>query len=266
MTKRPDQSPETGGDRSQGVHSQFDDSFLLDEPARGTRLIREFYEQYSEPRNYKGRGGQHEKIKAEFFQKCLDANHHDATSLGLDVGCRGGALIELVGRIRWFGVDINSEALQVARASGIPCVEMDFTAGISLRDETFDALMMTEVLEHLPYPSITVREVHRILRKKPGSVFLGSVPLDYHLHRRWKVLRGKRLSGEQTHVHHFSFEELDRLLRFYFEQVDYLPLSGTAQRHPRLKLSFNLFVRDIAWAASFPKTNVGRWDVRPVRN
>ena len=70
MTKGPNESPlETGDDCSQGVHPQFDDRFLLDEPARGTRLIREFYEQYSEPRNYKGRGGQHEKIKAEFFQK-----------------------------------------------------------------------------------------------------------------------------------------------------------------------------------------------------
>ena len=61
------------------------------------------------------------------------------------MGCRGGALIELVGRIRWYGVDINPEALEVARASGIPCAEMDFTAGIAIRDEAFDAIMMTEV-------------------------------------------------------------------------------------------------------------------------
>ncbi len=244
----------------------FDEQLLLHEPDRGRRLIREFYEQYSETRNYKGRGGQHEKIKAAFFQKHLDANHHDQGSLGLDVGCRGGALIELVGRIRWYGVDINPEALEAARASGIPCTEMDFTAGIAIRDDAFDAIMMTEVLEHLPYPSITVREVYRILKKRPASLFVGSVPLDYHLHRRWKVLRGKRLSGEQTHVHHFSFEELDRLLRFYFERVSYLPLSGTATRYSRLKLPFNLFVRDIAWAAASPKTNVGRWDVRPVRS
>jgi hypothetical protein len=87
------------------------------------------------------------------------------------------------------------------------------------------------------------------------------VPLDYHLHRRWKVMRGKRLSGEQTHVHHFSFRELDLLLRFYFETVEYLPLSGTAARHPRLGLPYNLFVRDIAWAASSPKRQVDRWQV-----
>jgi hypothetical protein len=82
------------------------------------------------------------------------------------------------------------------------------------------------------------------------------------LHRRWKVLRGKRLSGEQTHVHHFSFNELDHLLRFYFEKVDYLVLSGTAKRYPRLNLPYNLFVRDIAWAASSPLLNPDRWEAR----
>ncbi|MDP9099610.1 MAG: hypothetical protein M3N48_11560, partial [Verrucomicrobiota bacterium] len=67
--------------------------------------------------------------------------------------------------------------------------------------------------------------------------------------------------GEQTHVHHFSFKELDRLLWFYFEKVEYLPLSGTAARHPGWNLSYDLFVRDIAWAASEPKRDVARWQV-----
>jgi SAM-dependent methyltransferase len=241
---------------------RFDEELLLNEPGRGARLVQEFYEQYHETSSYKGWGGQHEKIKSAFYRRCLEGNHHDERSMGLDVGCRGGILIKLVGLIRWFGVDINPRALQVARQSGIPCAEMDFTAGIAVRDESFDVLMMTEVLEHLPYPSITIREVHRILKKKPASAYVGSVPLDYHLHRRWKVMRGKRLSGEQTHVHHFSFNELDQLLRFYFEKVEYLPLSGPAKRYPQVKLSYNLFVRDIAWAASSPKTEVGRWELK----
>lgn len=244
--------------------SQIEKKFLLNEPGRNGRLIQEFYEQYDETSSYKCGSSLHEEIKVAFYRKHLEANNHDEESLGLDVGCRGGALIKRVGLIRWFGVDINAKALAVARAAGIACAELDFTAGIAMRDESFDAMMMIEVLEHLPYPSISLREVHRILKKKPGSLFVGSVPLDYHLHRRWKVLRGMRLSGEQTHVHHFSFHELDRLLRFYFEKVDYLPLSGTARRYPRLKLPFNLFVRDIAWAASAPKGKVGRWELRPA--
>lgn len=241
---------------------RFPEELLLNEPDRRARLIREFYEQYNENKTgYGGWGCQHEEIKTAFYRRCLEANGHDERSNGLDVGCQGGVLIKFVRVIHWIGVDIDQRALQTAREAGILCREMDFTSSIGFRDDSFDAVMMTEVLEHLPYPSITVREVHRILKKKPGSTYVGSVPLDYHLHRRWKVMRGKRLSGEQTHVHHFSFRELDRLLSFYFEKVKYLPLSGTAARHPKLKLPYNLFVRDIAWAATSPRQNVGRWEL-----
>jgi len=244
------------------ARAEFDQDLILGEPDRGTRLISEFYAQYHGTGCHGARRGQHEETKAAFYLKCLEARHQNERSIGLDVGCRGGVLIKLVGLIKWCGIDIDSGAVQAARDAGIPCAEMDFTAQIGMKDGKFDAVMMTEVLEHLPYPPISVQEVHRILKKAQSSVFLGSVPLDYHLHRRWKVVRGKRLSGEQTHVHHFSFNELDHLLRFYFEKVDYLVLSGTAKRYPRLNLSYNLFDCDIAWAASSPRLHPGRWETR----
>ena len=230
--------------------NRFPEELLLNEPDRGRRLIREFYQHYADitktPNYYTEIGPQHEKIKTTFYRRWLERNSHDQRSLGLDVGCRGGVLVGMVGLIRWIGVDIDGAALEVAREAGLAGAEMDFTSAINFQNASFDVVMMTEVLEHLPYPAITVREVHRILKKNRGSAYVGSVPLDYHLHRRWKVMRGKRLSGEQLHVHHFSFKELDQLLRFYFDNVEYLPLSGTAQRHPRWRLPYNLFVRDIA--------------------
>jgi SAM-dependent methyltransferase len=78
---------------------------------------------------------------------------------------------------------------------------MDITTAIDFKDRSFDVAVLTEVLEHLPYPTISVREARRIL--KPRGAFLGSVPLDYHLHRRWAVMRGGRLTGDPTHLHHF---------------------------------------------------------------
>ena len=245
---------------------RFPEELLLNEPDRGRRLIREFYQHYADvtktPNYYTEIGPQHEKIKTTFYCRWLERNGHDQQSLGLDVGCRGGVLAGMVGLIRWIGVDIDDAALEVGREAGLACTEMDFTSAINFQNASFDVVMMTEVLEHLPYPAITVREVHRILKKNRGSAYVGSVPLDYHLHRRWKVMRGKRLSGEQLHVHHFSFKELDQLLRFYFDNVEYLPLSGTAQRHPRWRLPYNLFVRDIAWAAASPRAEPGCWNIR----
>ena len=229
----------------------------------GSRLIQEFYQQYDEsrPEGYYAWGRQHEEAKTAFYRRSLQANGHDKRSLGVDMGCQGGVLINFVNLISWIGVDIDQLALAIGRLAGRGLSRDGFHLRHQLSRRELRRVMMTEVLEHLPYPSIIVREVHRILKKNPRSIYVGSVPLDYHLHRRWKVLRGKRLSGEQTHVHHFSFRELDRLLRFYFEKVEYLPLSGTAARHPKLKLPYNLFVRDIAWAASAPRQNVGRWEV-----
>ena len=48
----------------------FPTELLLDEPERGARLVREFYEQYHEATRggaYRPGGRQHEKIKADFF-------------------------------------------------------------------------------------------------------------------------------------------------------------------------------------------------------
>lgn len=46
----------------------FPEDLLLNEPDRGVRLIREFYEQYNENKpSYGGWGCQHEEIKAPFY-------------------------------------------------------------------------------------------------------------------------------------------------------------------------------------------------------
>jgi 2-polyprenyl-3-methyl-5-hydroxy-6-metoxy-1,4-benzoquinol methylase len=133
--------------------SSFAEELLLDEPDRRVRLIREFYEKYNEGKpSYGGWGSQHEEFKASFYRRYLEANGHDERSTGVDIGCQGGILIRFMNLISWVGVDIDKRALQVARESGVACREMDFTSAIGFRDESFDAVMMTEVLEHLPYP------------------------------------------------------------------------------------------------------------------
>lgn len=138
----------------------FPEELLLHDPERRARLISEFYQQYGEsrPDGYYAWGRQHEEAKTVFYRRCLEANGHDERSLGVDVGCQGGVLINFVNLISWVGVDIDQLALQAAREAGVACHEMDFTSAINFRDESFDVIMMTEVLEHLPYPSITVRE------------------------------------------------------------------------------------------------------------
>lgn len=62
--------------------------------------------------------------------------------------------------------------------------KLDYTCDItdiSVPDETFDVVLCTEVLEHLPEPIRAVKELARIL--KPGGKFLLTAPLGSYLHQ-----------------------------------------------------------------------------------
>lgn len=219
-----------------------------------------FYEAHHRKRDI-GAAKDGEK-KWGFFRDCL-ARDTIRIKSGVDLGCRGGAMtLKLSAFGNWVGVDIDRNAIKLANERGVPCIEMDISTAIDFQSESLDAVCLTEVLEHLPYPSVTVYEVWRILRRDPSSVFLGTVPLDYHLHQRFKVLRGKRLTGDPTHLRSFSFRELKTLLGHYFEHVEFCALRGSRSRYPWL--SWEHFVRDIAWYARSPRPNVKEWEIRVV--
>ncbi|MCX6838252.1 MAG: class I SAM-dependent methyltransferase [Verrucomicrobia bacterium] len=240
----------------------FPDHILLHAPQRRAQLIQAFYEAHHK-NNRDISQAKDDRKKLAFYCQQLE-QHHIHVRQGIDLGCRGGALTrELVKFGPWLGVDLDRNAIALANANGIPCIEMDISTAIDIKDESVDAVCMTEVLEHLPYPSVTVYEIWRILEKKETSVFMGSVPLDYHLHRRYAVWRGKRLTSDPTHLRSFSYNELKMLLEHYFAHVEFAPMRGTKVRYPWL--SWNHFVRDIAWVARGPRKDVGEWDISLIQ-
>ncbi len=85
----------------------------------------------------------------------------------LDVGCRYGALTRsyLDGN-EVVGVDIDRSALEEAASLGIEPVWTDAAEPLPLDDESFDVVVVGELLEHLPLPQLTVSEARRVLRPR----------------------------------------------------------------------------------------------------
>ena len=234
------------------MSDQFPSDVLLEDAGRRKNLIQNFFELHHRRKRDIG-VAKGEKAKLEFYRKSL-AELGEHLELCIDLGCRGGAITQgLLPFGNWLGVDIDRNAIEMANSKGIPCIETDISVSLEFRADTFDAVCMTEVLEHLPYPSVTLSEIWRILKKNPKSVFFGSVPLDYHLRRRIQVLRGRKISKDPTHLRSFSFKDIKELLEGYFETVEYHPVSGMKLKFPFL--SWNHFVHDIAWFAKGPKIN-----------
>jgi len=114
-------------------------------------------------------------------------NIHGEASV-LEIGCGAGNVIEKMNSGRLFGVDISSSILGKARrklsnradlfqgdAQNLPC-----------KDEVFQQLICSEVLEHLLSPSDALHEMARIL--KPHGVAVISVPNEVWINRIKSIL------------------------------------------------------------------------------
>src|SRR5205814_7906584 len=79
---------------------------------------------------------------------------------------RGGAVLH--------GVDISQVAVEEANRRGLKAQCCSLDTALPFANESFDAVICLEVLEHLMMPEFTCREIHRVLR--PGGQVLISVP------------------------------------------------------------------------------------------
>ncbi len=138
----------------------------------------------------------------------------------LDVGC--GSLVpyfahlESTGRVVT-GVDFSASFIDTARAKGqVRSVQADATA-LPFPDGSFDAVLCSETLEHVPDDRGAVAEIHRVLR--PGGLLFLTVPIYWNAAR---ILAGLSLTAEYRelqigHLREYSRRTVDRLLGQAFE-------------------------------------------------
>ena len=99
----------------------------------------------------------------------------------LDLPCGRGFYLNMLRYVceaRLVGADLNGEVIQMARRNlarlnGISLQHADIAA-MPYRAGSFDAVIMSEVLEHVPDDAAALREAMRVLR--PGGVVAITVP------------------------------------------------------------------------------------------
>jgi 2-polyprenyl-3-methyl-5-hydroxy-6-metoxy-1,4-benzoquinol methylase len=130
----------------------------------------------------------------------------------LDVGCGTGLFLDAMRRRGWevHGEDMTPVAARLARERfGLEVFEGTLEQA-RYPDQHFDAVTLWNVIEHVPDPPATIREIGRILR--PGGLIVMGTPnvdaLDARLFGRyWALWEAPR------HFNVFSPESLGRVLR-----------------------------------------------------
>jgi spore maturation protein CgeB len=114
-------------------------------------------------------------LLSEYFEILrLEAPARSPVEL-LDVGCGPGGLLREASLHGWKarGLELSRWAVEKGRGSGLQIVEGTLEQA-GFPEASFDVVSMFDVLEHLPNPRNTMREVRRVLR--PGGVAVVETP------------------------------------------------------------------------------------------
>jgi 2-polyprenyl-3-methyl-5-hydroxy-6-metoxy-1,4-benzoquinol methylase len=139
----------------------------------------------------------------------------------LDAGCGSGRHIGTVYKrdgIDVVGVDLNGEDLQKTRfalnlsqgpKSGSWLIARSDVTGLPFKDEAFDLVICSEVLEHIHDNRTAVQELFRVLR--PGGSLVVSVPRFFPERICWALSEGY-YSEPGGHIRIYKKKELLELL------------------------------------------------------
>ena len=134
----------------------------------------------------------------------------------LDIGCGAGFFLKAAELAGWSvaGMETSEAAADYARAVTKVKVFYGNLEEIRLAPESYDAVTMLDILEHLPDPMGTLKEVHRVLKK--GGILIVNTP-DYQSLSRSILGKGWAVLSPAEHLHYFT----EKTLRRAFEQAGF---------------------------------------------
>lgn len=124
----------------------------------------------------------------------------------LDIGCGDGVLLSLIKRGRLYGVDLDQKSLDYAATRVKAQLEKAPAEKLPFKNNYFDTVVATEIIEHLSHPKQMLTETRRVL--KPDGRLIITTPV-------------KQPVGLTDKLHHqeFSPDELKTFVGQYFRQV-----------------------------------------------
>ncbi len=129
----------------------------------------------------------------------------------LDVGCGTGVIAEYFKSLGFEveGVDISPEAVKMTRKRGIPAKVLDLD--VERLSFSYDVILALEILQFVVHPERVLANLKAILN--PNGELIVSLPNEFHLGRRIKILFGKPDLGgfDAPHIRFFSLTDQKRL-------------------------------------------------------
>lgn len=174
-------------------------------------------------------------MKQAIKRKIIKDNLKEGNIKILDLGCGEGEISIGLGNVT--GVDISEPRLEIAKKNGVRTIKAD-VCKVPL-NETFDAVIITDIIEHMQRPYDLLIEASRLL--KPGGQLFLETPNALNF-MRFLSLIFKEKTREESPNHLFLFDRIsltEMLLRtdFIIDKINYYGFTFPGWRFLTAKLT-----------------------------
>ncbi len=182
----------------------------------------------------------HESLKVDLLQRIWHATRFKAVQRFalkadkvLDIGCADGLFTRVILKTtqakRIIGIDVVKTSIKWAKKHYAKNSKMKFMVGdghnLKFKSESFDAVFIMEVLEHVENPLKVLLEVKRVLKRKGYGIFL--VPSDNWLFKivwwLWLNFYPRGWVWKDTHIQTYNGNFLPKLCKKagFVVEIDY---------------------------------------------
>lgn len=151
----------------------------------------------------------------------------------LDVGCGDASLGKILEKKenKVTGIEMNPESARLARKNISNVIEEDALAAVKkLKKDFFDVVILSDFIEHIPYPDIFLKELKHLIRK--GGFIIISVPNIANFTTRFDLLFGRfdyKKHGimDSTHLRFFTKKTISKLVSaagYKIKKLDITPV------------------------------------------
>ncbi|MDH5266786.1 MAG: methyltransferase domain-containing protein [Candidatus Bathyarchaeota archaeon] len=219
-------------------------------------------------------------VEKPYYSATLSmAKNSPRGGLALDIGCGENPYTFQKYFSNYIGMDINISVLKKV-SQDLPGASLICASGSGapFRDESFDLIICTEVLEHLVNPEEMISEIGRVLTRGGKAVIsIPSLSLPQTI-ILWFAYKAKRISEKPyqspDHLREYAkfkvtphFEETSNLFKlFRMHKLEILDVVTAQQLYTKPKIVYNIFLSKIekAFEKFFSKHLIGHYTILEV--
>ena len=195
----------------------------------------------------------------EHYRSAADFVHSEKEKSGkvkiLDVGCGEGHLKYFVDNegTEWHGIDFDPNRSKLCADLGYQMHDVDISASpLPFEDESFEVVVGSHVLEHLPDPGFSLREMFRVVKKE--GILMVAVPIKPRIASYLLTLYLKQKSLKKGSTSHaFHLEAFLNLIRSNLDDFNIEDVRGFRLFSARKKTNWENNEGFYRWHVNFGK-------------